>query len=105
MEKELPRIFRARAGSPAPCHRKKRCAAHTEQIGKSGDDCNDRQSQTDSGQRLGGHVWEMTDVNAVNNVVKDINELRKRHRNCKTQNISRDAALTKVMSVRRFCFW
>ena len=87
------------------CHRKKRCAAHTEQIGKSGDDCNDRQSQTDSGQRLGGHVWEMTDVNAVNNVVKDINELRKRHRNCKTQNISRDAALTKVMSVRRFCFW
>lgn len=47
----------------------------------------------------------MTDVNAVNNVVKDINELRKRHRNCKTQNISRDAALTKVMSVCRFCFW
>ena len=46
----------------------------------------------------------MTDVNAVNNVVKDINELRKRHRNCKTQNISRDAALTKVMSVRRFAF-
>ena len=94
MEKELPRIFRARAGSPAPLA-----------IEKSGDDCNDRQSQTDSGQRLGGHVWEMTDVNAVNNVVKDINELRKRHRNCKTQNISRDAALTKVMSVRRFCFW
>ena len=94
MEKELPRIFRARAGSPAPLA-----------IEKSGDDGNDRQSQTDSGQRLGGHVWEMTDVNAVNNVVKDINELRKRHRNCKTQNISRDAALTKVMSVRRFCFW
>ena len=71
----------------------------------TGTSCNDRQSQTDSGQRLGGHVWEMTDVNAVNNVVKDINELRKRHRNCKTQNISRDAALTKVMSVCRVCFW
>lgn len=31
--------------------------------------------RSDSGQRLGGHVWEMTDVNAVNYVVKDINEL------------------------------
>ena len=104
MEKELPRIFRARPGSPAPLAIEK-SGAPPIPIGKSGDDCNDRQSQTDSGQRLGGHVWEMTDVNAVNNVVKDINELRKRHRNCKTQNISRDAALTKVMSVRRFCFW
>ena len=101
MEKELPRIFRARAGSPAPLA-----------IEKSGAPPIPNRLvkavmivMTGSGQRLGGHVWEMTDVNAVNNVVKDINELRKRHRNCKTQNISRDAALTKVMSVRRFCFW
>ena len=86
------------------CHRKKRGTAHAEQVGKCGDDCNDRQSQTDSGERLGGHVRQVADVNAVNDVVKNIDELRKRHRNCQTQNISRDTAFAEIMSVCRFCF-
>ena len=70
------------------CHGKKRCTAHAEQVGKCSDDCNDRQSQTNSGQRLSGHIRQVADVNTVNNVIKDIDELRECHRNCKTQNIS-----------------
>ena len=57
-----------------------RRASHTKKIGESRNDGDDGKGKPQPGQRQGGGVGKMPDIDAVHHIIKDVDQLRQRHR-------------------------
>lgn len=74
-----------------------RHAAGAKKIGERHDDGDDRKGQPETSERHRGCAWQMTDVDAVDKIVRHLHKLAEGHRNGEIDDVARNAADRKII--------
>ena len=80
-----------------PRDRIERHAAGAKKIGERHDDGDDRKGQPQPGERHRGCAWQMTDVDAVDKIVRHLHKLAESHRDGEIDDVARNAADRKII--------
>lgn len=77
-------------------HRAQRSTAQSEQIGKRGNERHKGKAQADTCQRKRALAGDFADINAVYNIIQQVEQLRDEHRCGHSKYPAADAALRKI---------
>ena len=77
-------------------HRAQRSTAQSEQIGKRGNERHKGEAQADTCQRKRALAGDFADINAVYNIIQQVEQLRDEHRCGHRKYPAADAALRKI---------
>lgn len=69
-------------------NRAERRAAHAHKVRKGGDDRDDRKGQSQPSQGQCRRLRDMADIHPVHHIIKNIDQLRDRHRQRKAHDIA-----------------